>query len=608
MGVGDSPLLLRSRSILASLAHASRDGGSSIAEIESTTVDAGAREPWSGSSVPVATRRRFGRWDYLVFPAVGALYCAASIVFAASWIEHSDWGGAPIAPITLTLLVAGGLVMYGVRLLTLPLMREPVYLEPEEGLRIAVVTTFVPESESIEMLEQTLKALVALDYPHETWVLDEGDDAAVRSLCERLQVRHYSRRGRETSPSPVFAQRTKHGNYNCWLYTYGFEAFDAVLLIDPDHIPARYMLTELLGYLRDAAVGYVQAAQVYYNRRCSFIARGAAEETYAYYSSTMMASYAGGYPIVTGCHTLHRINALQDVGGLAPHDADDLLITLHYQAAGWRGVYVPQRLAEGLAPADWGAYLGQQLRWARSVLDIKLRLFRKLAGGLPLRQRAIATVHGLYYLHGFATLAFVAALCASLAGFHIGVGVSLWAIAFLVLSGRIADFYRMRFFLRPRTEAGFHLRAALLRYAKWPTILRAALEAFRGASHAYAVTPKKRLPKTKSATRDHLFVIAAIVAFASFGVLRGAHVSWLAYLLAASLVTLSALVYGSELLLDPCPFDREAAAAARGRLSKRRSLHVPIRPPSQVPAADGGGKRFEESIVAWASVPTDRWA
>jgi hypothetical protein len=54
-----------------------------------------------------------------------------------------------------------------------------------------------------------------------------------------------------------------------------------------------------------------------------------------------MVSYGLGFPIVTGCHATHRVTALQQVDGFAPHDADGLLITLLYRAAGWQGFYVP---------------------------------------------------------------------------------------------------------------------------------------------------------------------------------------------------------------------------------------------------------------------------
>lgn len=58
----------------------------------------------------------------------------------------------------------------------------------------------------------------------------------------------------------------------------------------------------------------------------SFIARGAAEETYAYYSSIQMTNCTLGYPIVTGCHNTHRVTALRQVGGFAPHAANDFAL------------------------------------------------------------------------------------------------------------------------------------------------------------------------------------------------------------------------------------------------------------------------------------------
>src|SRR5207302_7238529 len=138
-------------------------------------------------------------------------------------------------------------------------------------------------------------------------------------------------------------------------------------------------LSQVLGYFNDPTIGYVQTPQAYYNQHASFIARGAAEEPYGYYSSVQMASYGLGYPIVIGCHNTHRMAALKDVGGFAPHDADDLLITLLYRSRRWNGVYVPRILARGLAPVDWGAYLDQQRRWARSLLDLKIRSYPKVS-------------------------------------------------------------------------------------------------------------------------------------------------------------------------------------------------------------------------------------
>ena len=130
-----------------------------------------------------------------------------------------------------------------------------------------------------------------------------------------------------------------------------------------------------------------------------------------------MSSYAIGYPIVTGCHNTHRVTALREVGGFAAHEADDLLITIKYRAAGWKGVYVPERLAAGLTPTDMLDYLKQQRRWARSVLDVKMRIFPTLGRALPLPERVFSFVHGLYYLHGLGS-----ALSAALLSFMLVTG------------------------------------------------------------------------------------------------------------------------------------------------------------------------------------------
>jgi len=194
------------------------------------------------------------------------------------------------------------------------------------------------------MLRQTTQALVAMRYPHDTWVLDEGNDDRVKAMCAELGAHYFTRADHSEydTTSGRYATGTKHGNYNVWLAEIRPDRYDIIMNIDPDHIPVASYLERALGYFDDESVGYVQVAQVYYNQPASLVARGAAEESYTYYSSLQMSSYALGYPIVTGSHTVHRLAALQAVGGFAPHEADDLLITIMYRAAGWRGVYVPE--------------------------------------------------------------------------------------------------------------------------------------------------------------------------------------------------------------------------------------------------------------------------
>lgn len=147
------------------------------------------------------------------------------------------------------------------------------------GLRVAVLTTIVPSSEPVSILEQTFPTMRAIRHsePFDVWVLDEGDDPEVKAMCERFGIRHFSRKGveRYNQPDGAFKARTKAGNHNAWRDQHASE-YDVVAQMDPDHIPEPEFLETTLGYVSDPDVAYVIAPQVdYRNARTSWIARGA---------------------------------------------------------------------------------------------------------------------------------------------------------------------------------------------------------------------------------------------------------------------------------------------------------------------------------------------
>jgi cellulose synthase/poly-beta-1,6-N-acetylglucosamine synthase-like glycosyltransferase len=421
--------------------------GSSATDRESVLGD---RKQPLHDATPVTDEKVLTGWDYVPFTVLSGAGLGAIAYFARSLLSLQAWRQSPVAFTTTLLIVGVVLLSQQLRWFLLPFMRRPLPRPPTEGWNVAVVTTFVPGLEPLEMLEETLTALVNLDYPHDTWVLDEGDDEQVKRLCVRLGARHFSRKhlAHYQTESGLFRSRSKYGNYNAWLYEIGFDRYDAISSFDPDHVPVRSFLLDALGYLEDSRVGYVQAPQVYYNQKASFIARGAAEETYAYYSSIQMASYGMGYPIVVGCHTTHRMSALKQVGGFAPHDADDLLITLLYRAAGWRGVYVPKILAQGLTPVDWSGYIQQQARWARSVLDIKFRIYPRLRKNLPLKTQVVSFLHGLHYVQDslvlFLSLSLMVFMLAAPAASNV-FAYLMARLPPLLLILQLCDFYRQRF-------------------------------------------------------------------------------------------------------------------------------------------------------------------
>src|SRR5262245_12998975 len=511
----------------------------------------------------VLKERVFTPTDYFIFAMLTLLSGAAIVIFLAHWFSYKDWLFHPVSFSILTFILLFKVANCLVRWMLLPFMKRPRVMMPDPGLRVAVVTTIVPGSESLEMFEVTLRARMALEYPHDTWVLDEGDDERVKELCRIMGARHFTRRNlpHYLTEGGTFKAHFKHGNYNAWLSEIGFDRYEIITAFDPDHIPAPSFLTEVLGYFKDPSIGFVQAAQAYYNQEASFIARGAAEETYEFYSCTQMAAYGLGEPQVIGCHYSHRVTALREVGGFAAHAADDFLIGLRYRAHGWHGAYIPRILARGLTPVDWNGYLTQQMRWTRSLLDIKFRVNNLTDKKASLVTRTISSLHGLFYMQNSIT-AFIGIFLLSYmlvsGDVPLIIGyLSLPKLLFMVVALLLCLFYRQRFYLDPNREWGMHWRAQLLRHAKWPVYMWAFWGILFDHRDQYDLTHKLRVESHSNLLLiPQTLILLLMCAAWGTGLLLGSNVPTLIYWLAAAVIATSFFLILSERLDFPEPFEK----------------------------------------------------
>ena len=496
--------------------------GAAVA-VESRTSPQASLEP-----VKVRSQRVFRPWDYVIYTLLTLLNLTSIACCSAIWLSGEGSRQAPLAYLGLTLLLCSAVAMQQARWWLLPIMRRPVPIEIRRPWRVGVATTFVPGAEPLEMLAATVEALVGLDFPHDTWVLDEDRNEEVRELCEKHGVGYFSRKDHPLYQAQAgpFQACTKYGNYNSWLTEVGYEKYDIVAAFDPDHLPDQSFLPTVLGYFEDPQVGYVQAAQAYGNQDESWVARGAAEETYDFYSTIQMASHGMRLPIIIGCHNTHRVAALRQIGGFAAHDADDILTTLVYRDAGWQGVYVPQILARGRTPPDFHSYVIQQRRWARSVADIKLRTYPSLSARTPATTRFFGVIHGVNYLvQGLLPILVLAVLCVICATAASSQDVtSRFVVSLFVLSASLglSEFYRQKFYLDPRGEWGLHWRASVLRWARWPQMLLALFDVLLDRHPSYEITPKvSGLARGYRFLWPHLLAAVVLVLCWLIGVLRG---------------------------------------------------------------------------------------
>ncbi len=263
----------------------------------------------------------------------------------------------------------------------------------QQGLAVEVLVTTVDEP--VEMVRRTLVAARSMDYPHETWLLDDGDRASMQALARELGVQYIARPANTGS---------RAGNLNNAL-RYSHAEFVAVF--DAHHAPARDFLTATLGYFRDARVGFVQTPLDAYNLD-SFIHRRDRSGVVIWNEQTLASRVlqrgrdACRAAMLGGACAVIRRAALDQVHGFASATASEGLHTsIRLHKAGWRSVYHARSLAFGMAPASVGPYLARYLSHAMGAIQVWRRERLLLSRRLTLAQKAAYLDAVLAYLFGW---------------------------------------------------------------------------------------------------------------------------------------------------------------------------------------------------------------
>ncbi len=251
--------------------------------------------------------------------------------------------------------------------------------------RVAMVTTRAP-SEPFGVVKRTLEAMLAQEFPHDTWLADEDPDESVYEWCAANGVQVSCRKGVAGYHNAVWPRRTrcKEGNL-AWFYDrYGYDGYDFVVQLDADHVPAAGYLEAMLRPFVLPEIGYVAAPSICdSNAGSSWAARG------RLYAESIMhgplqAGYTDGFaPLCIGSHYAVRTIALKEIGGLGPELAEDHSTTLMMNGFGWKGAFAPDAIASGEGPPTVADCITQEYQWSRSLMVLMITEMPKYWKRLP---------------------------------------------------------------------------------------------------------------------------------------------------------------------------------------------------------------------------------
>jgi cellulose synthase/poly-beta-1,6-N-acetylglucosamine synthase-like glycosyltransferase len=383
--------------------------------------------------------------------------------------------------------------------------RDPVPVKLPAGQRVAFLTTIVPQAESLDLVRPTLEAALEIRHPGQldVWLLDEGDDAAVKAMCAELGVNHFTRHGVEhwNQPSGPNKARSKHGNYNAWLEAHG-EDYDFMLGVDPDHVPMASFAERFLGYFRDPDVAFVVGPQVYGNYR-GFLVRAAESQQFLFHSLLQRAGNRSRTPMLVGTNNAIRLAALQQVGGFQDSITEDMATSLALHTASnpvtsnrWTSVYTPDLVAVGEGPTSFTDYFSQQDRWSRGTDEVLLRRFWRMAHRL--RPRAFVHYLLLTAYYPTAAIAWMLGSINAVLYFTLGAGgvvvpAHIWLMLYVDAAALQIGlyFYNRRHNVSPHEKKGSAGVSGMLISALSAPIYAASLAAvLLGRSSGFITTPK----------------------------------------------------------------------------------------------------------------------
>jgi cellulose synthase (UDP-forming) len=345
---------------------------------------------------------------------------------------------------------------------------------------VDIFTTFF-SGEPYEMIVETLDAIQAITYPHQTYLCDEADDPYLKEVCKQLGVHHVTRTNKIDA---------KAGNINNALKQSNGEL---CVVLDPDHVPFPNFLDPIVSHFNNPEIGFVQIVQAYSNQDQGWIAKGAAQQTYQFYGPMMMTMNAYGTVQAIGANCTFRRTALESIGGHAAGLAEDMHTAMQLHAKGWKSVYVPAVLARGLVPATISAYYKQQLKWSRGVFELLVTSYISLFKNFTWRQKLHYGLIPLFYLSGFIYLINFLIPIASLFAdvYPLYMDFSTFAIISLpfITSVILIRHYVQRW-VTEDNERGFHVIGGLLIIGTWWVFIVGFIYTIIRKKVPYIPTPK----------------------------------------------------------------------------------------------------------------------
>jgi cellulose synthase/poly-beta-1,6-N-acetylglucosamine synthase-like glycosyltransferase len=249
------------------------------------------------------------------------------------------------------------------------------------------ITVQLPLFNEMYVVERLVKAVTELDYPRdrmEIQVLDDSTDETVS--IARATVAKYAAVGFDIH----YIHRDDRTGFKSGALENGMKTAkgDLIAIFDADFVPKRDFLRKLIHHFTDPIVGCAQMRWSHINGSYNLLTRLQTIMLDGHFVVEQTTrNRAGNFFNFNGTAGIWRREAIEMSGGWQ-HDTltEDTDLSFRAQLMGWRFVYLLDEDAPAEIPVEINAFKAQQRRWAKGVLQVWFKLYRRIwHAPLPLR-------------------------------------------------------------------------------------------------------------------------------------------------------------------------------------------------------------------------------
>jgi len=249
------------------------------------------------------------------------------------------------------------------------------------------ITVQLPLFNEMYVVERLVKAVTEIDYPRERMeiqVLDDSTDETVN--IARATVENYARAGFDIH----YIHRDDRTGFKAGALENGMKTAkgELIAIFDADFVPKPDFLRKLVHYFTDQTVGCAQMRWAHINGSYNLLTRLQTIMLDGHFVIEQTTrNRSGNFFNFNGTAGIWRREAILLSGGWQ-HDTltEDTDLSFRAQLMGWRFVYLLDEEAPAEIPVEINAFKAQQRRWAKGVLQVWFKLYRRIwYAPLPMR-------------------------------------------------------------------------------------------------------------------------------------------------------------------------------------------------------------------------------